>query len=68
MGRPRTSSNACKRTITLSTETSTRLSIEAERRRATRSAVAESILAHSLKHIIIQIRVPESLRTEGFET
>lgn len=51
---------ARKRTISLSPETSTRLGIEAERRRATRSAVAESILAEGLRHIVVQIRTREA--------
>lgn len=50
---------ARKRTITLSAETSTRLGVEAERRQSTRSAVAESILADGLRHIVVQIRSRE---------
>ncbi len=56
---------ARKRTIALSHETSTRLGVEAERRRSTRSAVAEAILADGLRHIVVQIRTREPGQTEA---
>lgn len=49
-----------KRTLSLSVETSTRLSIEAERRGVDRSTAAEQLLAASLRHIVISIRGRES--------
>jgi hypothetical protein len=45
-----------KRTISLTAETSIRLSIEAERRGIDRSATAELLLAGALRHIVVQIR------------
>jgi predicted transcriptional regulator len=54
-----------KRTIKLSAETSTRLGVEAERRRSTRSAVAEAILADGLRHIVVQIRTREPAQEDA---
>jgi hypothetical protein len=45
-----------KHTIILTTETSMRLGIEAQRRGVDRSATTEAILADGLRHIVISIR------------
>lgn len=54
-----------KRTLTLSVETSTRLSIEAERRGVDRSTAADQILAESLRHIVVSIRTREGGQSES---
>lgn len=54
-----------KRTLSLSVETSTRLSIEAERRGVDRSTAAEQLLAEALRHIVVSIRGRESGQAES---
>ncbi len=54
-----------KLTLTLSSETSIRLGVEAGRRGCTRSQAAELLLSESLRHIVVQIRGRESGQTEA---
>ena len=42
--------------MTLTTETSTRIGIEAERRGIDRSALIDLLCAEALKHIVVSIR------------
>ena len=54
-----------KLTLTLSTETSIRLGVEAGRRGIDRSAAAELLLAEALRHIVISFRGRESGSSES---